>query len=41
MKTLPNGLTVFNATPHSIRFWDQTWEAPVEVEPDEVINAVV
>lgn len=39
MKTLPNGLTVFNATPHPITFWQEGWEEPVTVEPDEVINA--
>ena len=39
MKTLPNGLTIFNATPHAIRFWDPSWLEPIEVEPDEVINA--
>ena len=39
MKTLPNEVTVFNATPHTITFWDPDWDAPVEVETDEVINA--
>lgn len=39
MKTLPNGITVFNATPHTIRFWSEGWEEPIEVESDEVINA--
>ena len=39
MKELPNGVKVFNATPHVIRFWDPGWAEPVEVEPDEVINA--
>lgn len=41
MKTLPNGLVVFNATPHVIRFWDPGWDYPVEVEPDTVVNAEV
>lgn len=41
MKTLPNGLTVFNGTPHSIRFWDESWDEPVEVESDMVINAII
>jgi len=43
MKTLPNGLTVFNATPHVIRFWrENDWPVyPVEVLPDEIITAVV
>jgi len=42
MKTLPNGLnglTVFNATPHAIRFWREEWNEPVEVGPDEIISA--
>lgn len=39
MKTLPNGITVFNATPHSIRFWREDWSEPVEVETDAAINA--
>jgi len=41
MKTLPNGLRVFNATPHIIRFWKEDWDEPVEVEPDTIINATV
>jgi hypothetical protein len=41
MKKLPNGLKVFNATPHPIRFWREGWEKPVEVKPDEVISADV
>jgi hypothetical protein len=40
MKTLTNGLTVFNATPHPITFWREDWPEPVIVESDEVINAV-
>lgn len=39
MKTLPSGLTIFNATPHVIRFWREEWPEPVEVEPDQAINA--
>lgn len=39
MKTLPNGVTVFNATPHVIVFWDPDWDVPIEVETDTVINA--
>jgi len=39
METLPNGITVFNATPHVIRFWREDWDEPVEVAPDTVINA--
>ena len=39
MKTLPNGLSVFNATPHVIRFWREGWTEPVEVEPDRVVSA--
>jgi hypothetical protein len=41
MKTLPNGLTIFNATPHVIRFWREDWPEPIEVEPDETISASV
>lgn len=41
MKTLPNGLVVFNATPHIIRFWREDWPEPVEVGPDEVVSAQV
>ena len=39
MKTLPNGLTIFNATPHVIRFWREDWDEPVEVKPDEKVDA--
>lgn len=39
MKTLPNGLAVFNATPHPITFWDEEWGEIVTAEPDRVINA--
>lgn len=39
MKTLPNGITIFNATPHVIRFWHEGWPEPVEVESDEIISA--
>lgn len=41
MKTLPNGLTIFNATPHPIRFWAERWDEPITVEPDEPINATL
>lgn len=41
MKTLPNGLTVFNATPHTITFWHEDWPEPVEIETDEVISATI
>lgn len=41
MKTLPNGVIVFNATPHVIRFWHEDWDEPVEVETEEVISASV
>lgn len=41
MKRLPNGVMVFNGTPHVIRFWDPSWVEPVEVESDEVINAQI
>jgi len=33
------GIKIFNATPHPIRFWDPSMPEPVEVPPDEVINA--
>jgi len=39
MKELPNGVVIFNATPHVIRFWDPDWPEPVEVPTDEVIDA--
>jgi hypothetical protein len=39
MKTLPNGVTIFNSTPHPLTFWSPDWPEPVTVEPDEVINA--
>jgi hypothetical protein len=39
MKTLPNGVTIFNATPHAIRFWREDWIEPVEVETDAIVNA--
>lgn len=39
MKKLPNGLMVFNGTPHTIRFWHKTWLEPVEVERDDIISA--
>lgn len=41
MKTLPNGVTVFNATPHVIRFWSENWDGPVEVEKDFVVSAKI
>lgn len=41
MKTLPNGLTVFNGTPHVIRFWDESQDEPIEVDTDVIINATV
>lgn len=39
MKTLPNGITVFNATPHAITFWREDWIEPIDVPTDAVINA--
>lgn len=39
MKTLPNGITIFNATPHNVRFWSPEWTEPVEVESDAIISA--
>lgn len=41
MNTLPNGLKVFNGTPHVIRFWREGWDNPVGVSPDEAINASI
>ena len=41
MQRLPSGLVIFNATPHPITFWDETWLEPVVVEPDTVISAAV
>ena len=31
---------IWNATPHVITFWLPGWDEPVEVAPDEVINAI-
>ena len=39
MKTLPNGITVFNSTPHAITFWSEDWSEPIDVPTDAVINA--
>jgi hypothetical protein len=39
VKTLPNGVLVFNATPHPINFWKEGWESVVTVGVDTVINA--
>lgn len=39
MITLPNGLTVFNATPHAITLWREDWSEPINVPTDSVINA--
>lgn len=39
METLPNSITVFNSTPHTLTFWSEEWDAPVEVAPDEIVNA--
>lgn len=39
MKTLPNGLVVFNGTNHPLTFWKEGWEEPVEVLPDRRIDA--
>jgi len=41
MRKLPNGVIIFNSTPHPVRFWEPGWEAPIEVPPDEVINAKI
>jgi hypothetical protein len=41
MKTLPNGVKIYNATPHVIRFWRKGWPNPIEVEPDRVVSARV
>jgi hypothetical protein len=40
-KNLPNGIRIFNGTPHVIRFWHETWDEPVEVPPDRVISAQI
>ena len=39
MQTLPNGVTVFNATPHAITFWREDWSEIVSVPTDEIVNA--
>jgi len=41
MKTLPNGVKVFNATPHPIAFWDEKWDEVVMVSSDAVLSAKV
>jgi len=41
MKTLPNQVRVFNATPHPITFWAPGWTEPISIETDKVINAEV
>jgi len=42
METLPNGLVVFNATPHAITFGcGEGYNNLVTVMPDQVITAVV
>lgn len=41
MKQLPNGLKVFNATPHDLTFSDPSWEKDVTIPSDGVINAKV
>ena len=40
MITLPNGVRVFNATPHPITFWREDWQDVVVVASDVAINAV-
>lgn len=39
MKKLPNGIVIFNSTPHPVTFWKPGWEGVVIVEPDERIDA--
>lgn len=36
---LPNGVEVFNATPHELVFFHDFWVKPVVVESEAVINA--
>lgn len=36
---LPNGVVVYNTTPHRITFWQDEWEHPIEVEVGELLNA--
>lgn len=38
-RTLPSGLKIFNATPHTIRFWDSDWDEPIEIAPNEKVDA--
>ncbi len=40
MKILPNGVLIYNATPHDITFYDDSWRYCVVVESDSIINAV-
>ena len=39
LPALPNGVKIFNSTPHPIRFWDESWSEPVEVPSHVVLNA--
>jgi len=39
MRELPNGLKVFNGTPHELLFWDPLWDEPIQVEPDATVSA--
>lgn len=39
MKVLPNGVKVFNSTPHPVTFWRDDWAEVVTVEKDELISA--
>jgi len=41
MKTLPNGVTVFNGAPHQITFWKPGWKDVVNVESDGIISAEI
>jgi len=36
--TLPNGVVIFNATPHPLNFWDQIEKEVTIAEPDIIIN---
>jgi len=40
MIRLPNGVKIFNGTPHPITFWREDWQDVVNVPSYAVINAV-
>lgn len=35
---LPSGLTIYNATAHTLVFFDEDWKEPVEVKSDKLLD---